>query len=42
MVETAARKLGGVEKAYEILNVKQEEYLASKQCLAELKVELDI
>ena len=41
MTETVAGKVGSIEKACEFLEVKKEEYLGAKKCLAELKVELE-
>lgn len=39
MTETVAKKLGSLEKACELLEVKEGEYLAAKKCLTQLKVE---
>lgn len=39
MTETAAKKLGSLEKACELLEVKEEEYLTAKKCLIQLKAE---
>lgn len=41
MTETAAGKLGSLEKACEMLEVKQEQYLGAKRCLTEMKIELE-
>lgn len=41
MTETVAGKLGSLEKACEMLEVKREEYLGAKGVLAEMKIELE-
>ena len=39
MTENAARKVGSIEKACELLDIKEEEYLTAKKCLTQLNVE---
>lgn len=40
MTETVAKKVGSIEKACELLDVKKEEYLGAKRCLAEIEIGL--
>lgn len=40
MTETVAKKVGSLEKACEMLEIKREEYVGAKKCLAQLLAEL--
>lgn len=40
MTETVAKKVGSLEKACEILEVKKEEYLGAKRWLTEIEIGL--
>lgn len=40
MAETAAKKVGSLEKACELLEIKEEEYLAAKKYLIQLKADM--
>lgn len=41
MTETVAKKVGSLEKAYEMLEINKEEYMGAKKCLAQLLVEFE-